>query len=115
MVLWIKDFIVLNLILFSWLASTRGGKNTEGREVWLVIQLFTMQAIKSCRCGAQCGAKAYVFANNFEDLIQVCCACRRHVTLLCHSLRKKKPQLHFSFVFPMTAPFNLTSSSLVVL
>lgn len=30
MVLWIKDFVVLNLILFSWMVSMRGGKNTEG-------------------------------------------------------------------------------------
>lgn len=30
MVLWIRDFIVLNLILFSWLVSMRGGRNREG-------------------------------------------------------------------------------------
>lgn len=70
MVLWIKDFVVLNLILFSWLVSMRGGKNREG-EVCLEIQLLKMQIIKSCRCGAHYGAKSYVFAKNFKILFKL--------------------------------------------
>lgn len=78
MVLWIKDFVVLNLILFSWLVSMRGGKNAEGGGC-LVIQLLTMRTVKSCRCEAHCGAKSYVFANNLKDLIHISCACQMTV------------------------------------
>lgn len=67
---WIKDFIILNLILFSWLVSTRGGKIEKG-EVCLVIQLLRMQIIKSCRCGDHYGAKSYVFASNLKDKLDV--------------------------------------------
>lgn len=66
---WIKDFIILNLILFSWLVSTRGGKIEK--EVCLVIQLFRMQIIKSCRCGDHYGAKSYVFASSLKDKLVV--------------------------------------------
>lgn len=67
---WIKDFIILNLILFSWLVSMRGGKIEKG-EVCLVIQLLRMQIIKSCRCGDHYGAKSYVFASNLKDKLVV--------------------------------------------
>lgn len=63
MVLWIKDFMVLNLIVFSWLLSMRGGKNKEGGGV--PGDPFTyVQIIKSCRCGPHCGAKL-VFLQTF--------------------------------------------------
>lgn len=107
---WIKDFIILNLILFSWLVSMRGGKIEEG-EVCLVIQLFRMQIIKSCRCGDQYGAKSYVFTSNLKDKLVVLVEgmANDYVILL----RKK---LHF-LVFPKTATFFITpvTSSLLPL
>lgn len=65
MVLWIKDFMVLNLILFSWLVSMRDGKNKEGGG--LPGDLVTyVQIIKSCRCGAHCGAKLVFLQTIFK-------------------------------------------------
>jgi len=37
MVPWIKDFIVLNWILFSWLVATRGAEQRRGRFAWWSI------------------------------------------------------------------------------
>lgn len=36
-VLWMKDFIILNSILFSWLVATRGAEQRRGRFAWWSI------------------------------------------------------------------------------